>query len=139
MFILVRVMAQNTFRNRVFTMVDMAVSTGNIVFVTAALGLNQLHNFFVAAGAKERINFFCIGDGRRFMRGMTGTAIGICHVRRVWFMAGAAFQKFSMFLMTTAAFKLGMGADIFLQFFSLRRMTRQTYNIGSLKLRSCNG
>ena len=139
MVILVRVMAQNTFRNRVFIVVDMAVSTGDTVFVTATLRLNQLHKFFVATGAKERINFFYIGDGRRFMRAMTGPAIRICHIRRVGFMAGAAFQKFPMFLMTTAAFKLGMSADILLQFFPLRRMTRQTHNIDSLKLRSCNG
>ena len=130
-------MAQNTFRNRVFTMVDMAVSTGDTVFVTATLRLNQLHNFFVAAGAKERINFFYIGDGRRFMGTMTGPAIRICHIRRVGFMAGAAFQKFFMFLMATAAFKLGMGADILLKFFPLWLMTGEAdildaFSIGNL-------
>lgn len=54
---------------------------------------------------------------------MTGSTIRICHVRNVGFMTGTAFRKFSMFLMATVAFKLSMGADILLKFFSLRLMT----------------
>jgi len=54
-------------------------------------------------------------------------------------MTGTAFQKFSMFLMATAAFKLGMGADILLKFFPLRLMTEEAYILDAFSIGDLDG
>ena len=55
------------------------------------------------------------------------------------FMTGTAFQKFSMFLMATAAFKLSMGADILLKFFPLWLMTEEADILDAFSIGNLNG